>query len=339
MQAAVLAIIQKQKPLAQVAPRFHVRAVRDVSPPPTIPNHFTDNGDGTITDNLTNLVWQKLANIDSITWEQALTYADSLTLSGFTDWRLPNIKELQSLNDETRINPSVNNTFFTNIATNKYWSSTTLPNHTTWAWYLNTQFGITTYDAKTIRHFLLCVRGSQTALPLTLLSFTAKLIDKKVLLNWMAINQINIKNCVIERSGNGIQWSKIGSIAATNENFLSKYSFSDEAPPSGSNYYRIKFVDNDGTFGYSGIKKVAMRNNDAGLNIYPNPARNRITLTLENGMGEKDVQVFVYNIKGTAVYHTLHYKQEIEIGNLPKGIYTVKAKSANKEVSETLVIQ
>ena len=139
---------------------FDTRAVRDVSPPPAIPNHFTDNGNGTITDNLTTLIWQKIVYADSITWEQALTYADTLTLNGNTDWRLPNIKELQSINDEGLINPSINRTFFSTMVTNKYWSSSSLPNQPTKAWYLDTQFGITTYDFKTIRHFLICVRGN-----------------------------------------------------------------------------------------------------------------------------------------------------------------------------------
>ncbi len=139
---------------------FSTRAVRDVTSPPTIPNHFTNNGNGTITDNLTGLIWQKIVYSDSITWEQALTYADTLTLNGNTDWRLPNIKELESISDESLINPSINRTFFTSMVTNKYWSSTTLPNQTAKAWYLDTQFGITTYDAKTVRHYLICVRGN-----------------------------------------------------------------------------------------------------------------------------------------------------------------------------------
>ena len=140
--------------------RFNVRAVRDVNTPVFIPNHFTDNGDGTITDNLTNLIWQKTPYVDSLTWEDALTYADSLTFAGYTDWRLPNIKEMQSINDENLIGPSINTTFFNNIGINKYWSSTTLPNQTTKAWYLHTQFGITTYDLKTAKDMELCVRGN-----------------------------------------------------------------------------------------------------------------------------------------------------------------------------------
>jgi hypothetical protein len=141
--------------------RFHVIAVRDITTPSVITNHFTDNGNGTITDNLTNLVWQKTSYADTITWEQTLVYADTLSLTGTSDWRLPNIKELQSINDESLVNPSVNTNFFSNIGVKKYWSSTTLPNQTTKAWYFDTQFGITTYDTKTIKHNLICVRGNQ----------------------------------------------------------------------------------------------------------------------------------------------------------------------------------
>ncbi len=287
--------------------KFHVRALRDVTSPTTIPNHFTDNGDGTITDHLTNLVWQKLAYTDSITWEQALTYADSLTLSGFTDWRLPNIKELQSLNDETRINPSVNNTFFTNIATNKYWSSTTLPNQTAKAWYLNSQFGITTYDVKTVRHYLLCVRGNQTALPLTLLSFTAKLQEKRVVLNWKTTHQINTQRCMVERSQNGAEWSVIGSLKATNTNAESNYSFTDERAISGSNYYRIKFVDNDGKSSYSNILMVDLQKTDVSINVFPNPTAGLITLQISNTL-KKDLHVTLADLSGKVVLKKDFYK-------------------------------
>jgi len=141
--------------------KFHVRAVRDAIAPVAIPNQYTDNGNNTITDHLTDLIWQKAPFSDSLSWEQSLTYADTLTTAGFNDWRLPNIKELQSLNDETRINPSINSTYFNVTNVNKYWSSTTLPNQTAKAWYLNTQFGITTYDNKTVKHNLICVRSNQ----------------------------------------------------------------------------------------------------------------------------------------------------------------------------------
>ena len=139
--------------------KFHARAVRTVSTPTTITNHFTDNGD-TITDNLTQLVWQKIPNTTAITWEQALVYAEGLTIGTSSDWRLPNIKELQSLNNELATNPSVFSPYFSNVGIHNYWSSTTLPNQTLSAWYWSTAFGITTYSAKTGTNYVICVRGT-----------------------------------------------------------------------------------------------------------------------------------------------------------------------------------
>jgi len=155
--------------------KFHVRAVRDVTIPLTIPAHFTENGDSTITDNLTNLIWQKYPNINIQNWEQALLYSENLVLANATDWRLPNIKELQSLNDENVIQPSVTAPYFQNIGVKKYWSSTSLPNQITKAWYWNTAFGITTYDEKINSNYVICVRTkSQITVGLTELNIENK---------------------------------------------------------------------------------------------------------------------------------------------------------------------
>lgn len=153
--------------------KFQVRAVRDVNVLPSVTSHFTDNGDSTISDNLTNLIWQKFPNTTAQTWEQALTYTENLALANTTDWRLPNIKELQSLNDESVVQPSVTLPYFQNIGVKKYWSSTSLPNQTTKAWYWDTQFGITTYDVKTNANYVLCVRTA-SAIPTSLQNVDSK---------------------------------------------------------------------------------------------------------------------------------------------------------------------
>ena len=152
--------------------KYHVRAVRDISKANVLANHFTDNGDGTITDNLTQLVWQKTPNNSAQTWENALTYAEGLSVGTATDWRLPNIKELQSLNDESLSNPSANTTFFPTIGVHNYWSGTSLPNQTTKAWFWNTQFGITSYDVKTNVNDVICVRGNPSLLAVQVPSTT-----------------------------------------------------------------------------------------------------------------------------------------------------------------------
>ena len=97
-----------------------------------------DNGDGTITDRATGLTWMKADNGKTMSWEQALRYAESLNLAGHDDWRLPNVKELQSLVDYTRspgttgsaaIDPLFDATPITNEAGQPdfafYWSGST----------------------------------------------------------------------------------------------------------------------------------------------------------------------------------------------------------------------
>ena len=65
-------------------------------------NQFVDNGDGTISDRATGLVWMKKDSAKPMNWEQALAYAENLRWGGYDDWRLPNAKELQSIVDYTR---------------------------------------------------------------------------------------------------------------------------------------------------------------------------------------------------------------------------------------------
>lgn len=146
--------------------KIHVRAVRDVQTPPTVASHFLDNGDDTVTDLLTNLIWAKTSAPDSMTWEDALLFAENFSLAGQADWRLPNIKELKSLTDVSIANPSVNEAFFPEIGVKKYWSGTSLQNQTTRAWHLDTRFGITTYTEKTGKLNVLCVRGGGGDLPM-----------------------------------------------------------------------------------------------------------------------------------------------------------------------------
>lgn len=65
-------------------------------------NIFMDNGDGTVSDSATGLMWQKTDDGMERSWEESLTYAENLELASYTDWRLPNAKELQSIVDYSR---------------------------------------------------------------------------------------------------------------------------------------------------------------------------------------------------------------------------------------------
>ena len=89
---------------------------------------FTTNQDGTVTDNLTGLMWVSAPDSIGRTWAGALTYINNLNFAGHTDWRLPNVSELESLLHAGEINTAawLNLQGFQNVQANWYWSSTTV---------------------------------------------------------------------------------------------------------------------------------------------------------------------------------------------------------------------
>ena len=121
---------------------------------------FTDNGNGTITDNNTGLMWQKEDDNTTRQWESAITYCEGLSLGSYTDWRLPNIKELKSIVDNTKYSPS-DTTYFPNTNSFYYWSSTTYAVSTSLAWYVYFSYGDVYYDYKSYYFYVRCVRGGQ----------------------------------------------------------------------------------------------------------------------------------------------------------------------------------
>jgi len=84
---------------------YHARAVRAGQPEAS--DHWVDNGDGTVTDTNTGLMWQRDTAPGAYKWQGALAYAEALLLAGYDDWRLPNRNELQSFMDYTKVYPSV----------------------------------------------------------------------------------------------------------------------------------------------------------------------------------------------------------------------------------------
>jgi len=122
---------------------------------------YTDNGDGTVSDTSTGLMWQQAGSSSSMRWEDALAYCEGLNLGGYTDWRLPTIKELRSLVDYSRYNPAIDSTYFPNTAS-WYWSSTTSAYNTSNAWIINFYTGNDNHLITKINHHdARAVRGGQ----------------------------------------------------------------------------------------------------------------------------------------------------------------------------------
>ena len=104
----------------------YVRAVRGES---VAENNFIDNGDGTISDLSTGLMWMADDNGEGVEWGDALAYAEGLEYARYDDWKLPNVKELQSIVDYSGVYPAIDDTYFnyTELEENEnyyYWTST-----------------------------------------------------------------------------------------------------------------------------------------------------------------------------------------------------------------------
>ena len=108
---------------------------------------YTDNGDGTVTDISTGLMWGPNTSLFT-TWQDALSYCETENYSGYPGWRLPTIKELQSLVDFSQHNPSVNPVYFSNMDSSFYWSSTTETSDMSRAWGVDFSNGSTGHKDK-----------------------------------------------------------------------------------------------------------------------------------------------------------------------------------------------
>lgn len=123
---------------------------------------YTDNGDGTVTDKITGLMWQQ-ASFGPSNWAQAVAHCPTLTLGGYKDWRLPTRIELLSLVDYSVVFGTtlmVNSTYFPSLTDAYYWTSTVRANApSSEAWVVNfTQGGSGDVDMALNTAYELCVR-------------------------------------------------------------------------------------------------------------------------------------------------------------------------------------
>ncbi|MDX1960359.1 MAG: DUF1566 domain-containing protein, partial [Leptospiraceae bacterium] len=131
---------------------------------------FTDNSNGTVTDQATGLVWQKCSaglsgttcttgSAGTYSWTNALNYCNSMSLAS-RSWRLPSANELRTIIDLTRTSsPTINTTAFPATFASGYWSSSSFVLGGTGAWYVVFSNGVVAYDGKTSNSYVRCVSG------------------------------------------------------------------------------------------------------------------------------------------------------------------------------------
>jgi hypothetical protein len=126
---------------------------------------FMDNGNGTVTDTYTGLIWQQASSYFTRIWAQALVDCEDLSLGGYTDWRLPTIKELRSLVDYSRYSPAINTMYFPDTNSSCYWASTTYASYALVAWVVDFDSGNDSSSHKPYgSYYVRAVRGGQSGL-------------------------------------------------------------------------------------------------------------------------------------------------------------------------------
>ncbi len=176
-------------------------------------------------------------------------------------------------------------------------------------------------------------------LPVTFVSFTARKQGAAALLNWATASETNSKGFSVERSADSKAWNSIGFVnsAAPNGNSSRKldYSYTDKAPLSSMNYYRLKQTDLDGQYVYSVVRQVSFSNGH--ISIHPNPASDYVTIDGLSG-GES---ISMYDATGRIIKEIkpVQASVTIDLDGLSGGLYHIHITGNNGTVVSQKVVK
>lgn len=186
----------------------------------------------------------------------------------------------------------------------------------------------------------LSVTTVNAPLPVQISTFSAVQRTNGVALNWSTSQEQNSKEFVIQRSSDGLHFTTIGMVAASgNTSSVSHYGFVDEAPLTGSNFYRLKQVDLNNTSEYSRVLKVMVETPTFAYRIIQNPVQNELRLTLQTAHATSfKIQVkdatgrllIIKNIKiaqGTSTY-------SLPVKGLTEGVYIISVANNQKVITK-----
>ncbi|RYE14802.1 MAG: T9SS type A sorting domain-containing protein [Sphingobacteriales bacterium] len=172
-------------------------------------------------------------------------------------------------------------------------------------------------------------------LPATLLSFKAEKQNNKVALEWISVDEHDLDKYELERSTDGINFSPIAIVFAKGEQ-KNTYTYPDDRPVQGNNYYRLRIVDNNGKHTYSNTQVVQFNQKLPGLiTAAPNPARQQVNIRLD-GYERGNYTLRLYNTSGVLLEMrkvNLREHQQTEMmnrsRNMISGVYLVTLHDEN----------
>ncbi|MGG7665576.1 T9SS type A sorting domain-containing protein [Dyadobacter sp. BHUBP1] len=160
-------------------------------------------------------------------------------------------------------------------------------------------------------------------MPVILISFSATAEEQNVRLDWNTSAETNSDRFEIQRSGDGKNWATLASVNAKGESAIKQvYTYLDQQPRSGNNFYRLKMVDRDGTFAYSSLRSIRIDGKELVV-AYPNPADGPVQLTVADW--KRVINITAVDMNGRKVFDTGRPKSEtVRLPALGKGVSILK---------------
>lgn len=182
---------------------------------------------------------------------------------------------------------------------------------------------------------------NNTTLPSYCHSFSGKIINQKIHLNWTVSNQINTQYFTIEKSTNGVDFKHLYTLlAAENKPEQTTYTYTDELTKNESVYYRIKQIDKDGKWMYlCNTVKIANDDITKAFSFFPNSANNIVHIQLPKHL--ENATVNIINTNGQLMYSqkATSANQTINTSNLMNGNYYIQVVKQNLIQTKKLIIQ
>ena len=224
--------------------------------------------------------------------------------------------------DLTSFHLSADGTFY-NI--NVPFSHTNLSNGITFRIYArnaDTYLGVMYFD-----QIVISGKVNSIILPVNFTNFNARLSEKQVHLSWETGWEKNSREFVIERSVDMVSFAEIGKVDASGETDSRKqYAFTDPEPHRGASYYRLKMVDQDGTYTYSQVRDVFFADSSAELVVAPNPASPDVIRIQKHFSGTADItlkDIYGRQIPVQLVYSEINYLNLLPYNPLASGVYVL----------------
>ena len=201
-----------------------------------------------------------------------------------------------------------------------------------------TNMGYSNSERQAIRNRYIAAGYTMPAfipLPLKLTSFTAVKSGTAVAVSWKTAQEENTRLFRVQRSADGVHFTDLGELnAAGNSTTEQSYSFTDRLPFTGSNYYRLQTINTDGSADYSAIVLVRF-GKEKELQLYPNPAYDRVTISNTQGAGT----IRVTDLAGKLVLQQAVNGNSIvlDITSLKAGSYIVQLETATEKYTGKLV--